>query len=158
MFLRSDIVLSSSQSMDVRYSVATGDGEKGDGVRGAYDTFYAASSHFGSLGQIRGVNVRALSVGGTSVIAPPLALFWRYFNTHLYDRRDVWYGSVAPNISHPDGTSSFLGHEVDLMLAYRVRPRLQVRAGYYQFFTGGYVRQSAHGSPREFRLQLIGGL
>jgi hypothetical protein len=144
--------------MDVRYSVASGDRERGDGVRGSYDTFYAASSNFGSLGLIRGVNVQALSVGGTYVVSSPVALFWRYFNTHLYDRRDVWYGAVTPNISQPLATSTFLGHEVNLMVAYRLRPRLQVRTGYYQFFSGGYVSRVAQGNSREFRLQLIGGL
>jgi hypothetical protein len=156
MFLRTDIDLPGAHTLDARYTVTSGDGDKEDGVRSNYDTFYAASSNFGSLGQVRGVNVRALTVGGSIALASPLTLNWRYFNTHLHDRRDVWYGAVVPNLLNPAATSSFLGQETNLTLTYRLSPQLQVRAAYHRFFPGGYEGARAAGDPHEFRLQLIG--
>lgn len=158
LFLRGDVDLPGRHTLDVRYSFASGDEAHGDGVRGGYDTFYAPASSFGSLGQLKGVNVRSLNVGGNIAISAPLTLSWRYFNTHLATRHDIWYASAMPNIARPNASSSFLGQETDVTLSYRVSRKLQVRTGYYRFFPGGYVADGPRRDPSELRLQIIGGL
>ena len=157
LFLRGDIDLPGPHTLDIRYSFASGDKAAGDGVRGGYDTFYAPASTFGSLGQLKGINARGLNVGGNIVIARPLTLAWRYLNTSLATRNDIWHASVMPDISRPDATSSFLGQETDFTLSYRVSRKLLVRTGYYRFFPGGYVADGPRHDPYELRMQIIGG-
>jgi hypothetical protein len=158
MFLRAEATLSRNSAIDVRYAATSGDSARGDGVRGQYDTFYAAANYFGGLGQFRGTNIKSLSIGGNWAAARQLNFFWRYFNTHMNDTRDVWYGAVTPNLSRPSATSSFLGHEADMLLLYQVTKKLQVRTGYYRFFPGGYLSTGAHHGASELRLQVIGGI
>lgn len=156
LFLRGDVRLSPAATLDVRYTVTSADTGR-DGMRGQYDTVYGAATYFSFLGQIRGSNVRSFSVGGAARLAPRLTLNWRYFNTHLNDRRDAWYGAVNPTRSNPGATSSFLGHEAAGLLSFQARPNLLVRGGYYHFIPGGFS-PNAQGHPHEFRLQVIGGI
>ncbi|MCE3285435.1 MAG: Alginate export, partial [Steroidobacteraceae bacterium] len=121
-FLRSDIRLSSTSTMDVRYTVTSPDVAKGDGVRAQFDHFYGPATYFSFLGQIRGSNVRAFSVGGATRLRPRLTLNWRYFATALHDRRDLWYGAVSPNLANAEATSTFLGHEIDGLLSFQATP------------------------------------
>jgi hypothetical protein len=49
------------------------------------------------------------------------------------------------------------GNEFASLLSWQTTPRLLIRGGYYQFLPGAYAVH-AQGKPREFRLQVIGGL
>ncbi len=157
LFLRGDYELPRGNLLDVRYSATSGDGTSGDGKRTLFDTFYAASTNFGSLGLIRGINIRAFSVGGLLRLTRPLTLNWRYFNTFLNNRADVWYSSVTPNIARDGASSSHLGQETTLTLNYRVTPKLLIRTAYYRFYTGAYPDPVNGHGPFELRLQIIGG-
>jgi hypothetical protein len=156
-FLRADADLGGGRTLDVRYTVASGDEVKGDGVRGQYDTFYAAANFFGALGQFRGSNVRSLNIGASTPITRTVSLNLRYWNTYLIKRDDLWYSAVNPNFSNKPATSMAAGNEFASLLSWQTTPRLLIRGGYYQFLPGAYAVH-AQGKPREFRLQVIGGL
>ena len=156
-FLRSDVDLGRGNSVDVRYNLTSGDDGKGDGVRGQFDTLYGAANVYGALGQFRGSNLRNVSVGGAVAITKPLTFNWRYWNTRLNTRNDIWYGVFTPNIVNPTATSLFAGHEIASVLSWQATPRTLVRTGYFQFVPGDYAVH-AQGRPYELRLQIIGRL
>jgi hypothetical protein len=157
LFLRTDVDLSHGYTVDARYNVTSGDDAKGDGVRGQFDTFYAAANVYGALGLFRGSNLRSFNIGGTVPMAKTVTFNWRYWNNHLNSRNDVWYGAVGPNIVNPTPTSLFAGHEILSVLSWQATPKTLVRTGYFQFFPGRYA-QAAQGNPYELRLQIIGAL
>ena len=149
-FLRADVDLGAGRVLDVRYTVTSGDSAKGDGVRGQFDTFYAAANFYGALGQFRGSNLRSLNIGAATPITKTVSLNLRYWNTYLLHGSDLWYSAVNPNFSNPTTTSTAAGNEFASLVSWQTTPRLLIRAGYYQFLPGGYAVH-AQGKPREFR-------
>lgn len=161
MFLRTDIALGATgHTIDIRYNQTSGDKERGDGVRGQFDTFYGAANFYGALGQFRGANLKNFNVGGLLSLVKgrrPLTMNWRYWNSRLNTRADLWHGVINPSFSDPAATSSLAGHEVASLLSWQVTPKTLIRTGYFQFVPGPYATK-AEGRPYELRLQVIGRL
>lgn len=161
MFLRADVALGETgHTIDVRYNQTSGDAARGDGVRGQFDTFYGAANVYGALGQFRGNNLKNFNVGGllSLVKGPrPLTMNWRYWNSRLNTRADLWHGVINPSFSDPAATSSLAGHETALLLSWQATPKTMIRTGYFQFIPGPYATR-AQGRPYELRLQVIGRL
>lgn len=157
-FLRGAYFPSKSLDLDVRFSATSSDRQKGDGIRGTYDTFYEPASSYGSVGLLKGSNLRQLSVGGGAKLTPSLDLRWRAYANVIGSRADALYGSVVGNTFHPDATSRHVGEELDVYAYYRVTPKLQVRGAVLKFFPGRYFGTNIGAGPYELRLQIIGEL
>lgn len=143
--------------MELRYVRTSGDRARGDGIRGGYDAFYMAVAPFSALGLMRGTNVHALSIGATHTLHPKVSWIWRIHDSHATTLQDGWYS--VRTIRRPDAGASRIGNELDTLVTVAVSPRLNIRAGFYKFFAGPYLRNTGtSGSPYELRLQIFGRL
>jgi hypothetical protein len=66
----------------MRYVRTSGDQDRSDGVRGAYDTFYMAVAQMSALGLMRASNLHAISIGGTHALRPKTTFIWRVHDSH----------------------------------------------------------------------------
>jgi hypothetical protein len=155
-FVRADYQLPKDHDVGIGFNNLSGDGARGDGTHGVFDTYYGASNQYGGLGLFRGPNLRQLLVSANLKLSQPAILGLRYYHDRVSEKADVWYGNSIPDLFRPNAASSHLGDEVDVVLSYRVAPQMSVRMAYLKFFPGAYLSNGPSAGPWEVRVQVLG--
>jgi len=134
----------------VEFNHASGDQNFGDGVRGAYDTyFHDFHRHHGIADLLGRRNTRNVKSGvhfepnSKTVVQLDHLLIW------LASRNDAHYrhtGAVlVPRV--PGGAaSSYVGNEVDVQVVYTFSPEYSVGGGYARLFPGAFLAETTPAS------------
>jgi hypothetical protein len=134
----------------VEYSHASGDADPNDGETTTFDgLFGAVDTFYGRMNIFAWMNLQdyqaTFSVKPTKTI--DLSVDYHYFRRD--EKNDFWYHinerpiRVA-NRANLDGLSSELGHEVDLLVKWRINKQVELFSGYSHFFAGGFIDDSAN--------------
>jgi len=125
-------------SLWVYYDWASGDNDRGAG-NGYHHLFPLAHKYLGFMDLFGRRNIETPNVLLTIQPHEKLKLLCWYYYFRLQNGNDTPYSVVmtpfAPGVTP---ASRDLGHEIDLVAAYQLNPRMQLLFGYSHFFSGRY--------------------
>jgi hypothetical protein len=139
--------------VSVEYNYASGDHNPKDGTRGTFDQLYAtAHDKYGLADQVGWRNIRNARAGVDLKLAKKWGLTGRFDAWWLADPHDALYSAsstvVARNTAGTAG--SFVGQELDSVLAYTFSKYLQVSGGYGHIFPGTFLNNTTPGESYNF--------
>lgn len=121
----------------------SGDDNPGDGHYGTFSTLFPLGhAHWGQIDNFSGQNLLDYSLQATVKPTTKLTLASHFHWFTRPSQSDAVYNIIGA-ASVPGGTDSHIGNELDLLATYQVNKNLQVQAGYFWFWYGDAVDQSA---------------
>ena len=139
--------------VSVEYNYASGDHNSKDGTRGTFDQLYAtAHDKYGLADQVGWKNIRNARAGVDLKLAKKWGLTGRYDAWWLADPHDALYSAASTVVArNTAGTAgSFVGQEIDSVLAYTFSKYLQVSGGYGHIFPGTFLNNTTPGESYNF--------
>ena len=139
--------------VSVEYNYASGDHNSKDGTRGTFDQLYAtAHDKYGLADQVGWKNIRNARAGVDLKLARKWGLTGRYDAWWLADPHDALYSAASTVVArNTAGTAgSFVGQELDSVLAYTFSKYLQVSGGYGHIFPGTFLNNTTPGESYNF--------
>lgn len=138
---------SSKPTISFEYNYASGDGTKGDGVRGTFDQLYASNhSNYGITDQVGWRNTINYKIGLEVGLTKKLKVQFDVNDFYLATLQDSLYtdnGSAV--VKNSAATSRHIGVEPDLQLTYKANKSLTIGAGYGRLICGQFLKQSSQG-------------
>lgn len=125
----------------------SGDSDPNDGEINTVSTLFPLGHAFwGQIDNFSGQNLINYSVQGAVNPTKKLNLASHYHWMFKADSSDYTYNILGAALG-PNHTDSFLGTELDLLATYQVNKNLQVQAGYFWFFYGEAITETALNRP-----------
>jgi hypothetical protein len=124
---------------------ASGDRDPHDGVNGTFDGIFGAMDiPYGWMNVVSWKNLEDYVLNFSVQPAKSLKLGVDYHYFRLAQARDDWYWvNGKPERRDPTGQAGQdLGHELDVILRWRVNKELELLVGYAHFFAGEFVRNT----------------
>jgi len=136
------------------FNYASGDQERGDGVRGMYDTyFHSFHKHYGIanlLGRKNTCNFKSgfhFKPNSKTVVRLDHLLIWLASRTDSYYRHS---GSVlVPGVAS-GAASTYVGNEFDAQFVYTLSPEYKVGGGYARLFPGAFLDETTPAADSSF--------
>jgi hypothetical protein len=127
----------------VRFNIASGDRNPGDGRLGTFNALFPKGKYFGELSpvgpyNIVSVNPRVAASFGSDVTGSLAGMgYWRF------SQRDGVYG-IPGNLIRPAGraTARFIGAEAEGTIEWQASPELNLSASLSAFAPGEFIRQT----------------
>jgi hypothetical protein len=139
--------------LSVYYDWASGSDDLGAG-NGYHHLFPLAHKYLGFMDLFGRRNIETPNVQLMLTPHEKVEILLWYYYFFLQNRNDTPYSVVmTPYNAANAPASADLGHEIDLTLSYRFRPRATVLVGYSHFFAGEYYARTpgvAHRDDADF--------
>lgn len=127
---------------------ATGDREPGDSLSERFDRLFVTARHWSTLSLFTWANVI-----GPKVRASVRPTKWLscdgYYGLYWLDAaKDAW--PMANRRDERGASGTFVGQELDIRLAFRINPRVDVETGYACLLPGGFVASTGPADDADF--------
>ena len=136
------------------FNYASGDQQRGDGVRGTYDTyFHSFHKHHGIADLLGRKNTRNFKSGfhlkpsSKTVVRLDHLLIWLASRTDSYYRHSG--GVLVPGVA-TGAASTYVGNEFDAQFVYTLSPEYKVGGGYARLFPGAFLDQTTPAADSSF--------
>lgn len=144
------------------YAYASGDRDPSDGRLNTFDPIFPfGHAYHGHMDLVLWSNIHAASLQLTAGMPAPLEWLELHADGHLFwldKTKDAWFAlTKTPIRRDPSGAAdSYLGGELDLYAQVRLwKNRIFVWAGFSQFFTGKYVRDTGKAEDQRWAFLLF---
>ena len=137
-----------SPRIGVELSYASGDHDPTDGDHETFDNvFGAVDCFYGRMNLFAWKNLADYQATFSVKPTKKMKIWLDYHFFRLAEDSDAWYYcSGRPQRRDPTGHSgSTLGHELDLMLKWKMTDDLELFTGYAHFFPGGFIKHTPGG-------------
>jgi hypothetical protein len=127
----------------LRFNIASGDKQPGDGRLGTFNALFPKGKYFGELSPVGPYNIISANPQVTATLSPVLTAtlagmaYWRF------TRGDGVY-DVPGNLLRAPGTATarFIGKELEATLSWQATPELELSASVSAFEPGGFIRET----------------